>query len=297
MENSFVSGSTVPFTPEHFADETNGNDGSAFALLRPITENARIAFDATVNAVIKNAPKLDHFRQFLHIGEERAKRAVSVYTEDESEEATEPELWTGEYKFSLDASSNDPQSWWLGSECLPGQIDVLLAPGDRHKGLRIARKHARLFLHPESYRLVLEARHSVVIGRVCTKMQTLTGMEQQTLEDGDMIVIGPSCTYSFQYTEFFQTSLFAGSLSQFRKTHFGNGTLNPHLTPSSVGTPIQLGNYFCSPTAFAKGTFGAVSVGWTREGTAVAIKRFKTANEGDITSHKRMMEHIQGHVG
>ena len=296
MANSFTSGSTIPFTPEHLADEFNGNDDRAFALLRPITENACNAFDATVNAVIKNAPELDHFRQFLHIGERKVKRAVSVYTEDGNEEATEPELWTGEFKFSLDASPNDPQSWWLGSQCLPGEMDVLLAPGDRHKELRIAQKHARLFLHPESYRLVLEARHSVVIGRVCTEMRTLAKMKQQILEDGDMIIIGPYCTYSFQYTEYFRTSLFAGSLSQFRKTHFGHGTLNPHLTPSSVGTPMQLGNYFCSPTAFAKGTFGAVSVGWTGDGTAVAIKRFKNPKKQEVSSHKRMMEHIQGHV-
>ena len=262
MANSFASGSTNPLTPERFADDTTENDDTAFALLRPITENARNAFDATVNAVIKNAPKFDHFRQFLHIDEIRVRRAVSVYTEDGSEEATEPEQWTGEFKFSLDAIPNDPQSWWLGSQCLPEQMDVLLAPGDRHKELRIAHKHARLFLHPESYRLVLEARHSVVIGRVCTKMRTLTKMEQQVLEDGDMIIIGPLCTYTFQYTKFFLTPLYADSLSQFRKKHYGHGALHPYLTPSSVGTPMLLGNYFCSPTAFAKGTFGVVSVGW-----------------------------------
>lgn len=296
MANSFASGSTIPFTPEHFADETSRKDDSAFALLRPITENARNAFDATVNAVIKNAPKLDHFLQFLHIGEKKAKRAVSVYTEDGSEEATESEQWTGAFKFSMDASPNDPQSWWLGSQCIPEKIDVLLAPGNRHKKLRIAQKHARLFLHPESYRLVLEARHSVVIGRVCADMKALTKMKQQVLEDGDTIIIGPSCTYSFQYTEFFRTSLYADSLSQFRKKNFGHGTLNPHLTPSSVGTPVLLGNYFCSPAAFAKGTFGTVSVGWTREGTAVAIKRFKNPKEQEVLSHKKMMEHIQGHV-
>ena len=296
MTDSFASGSTIPFTPENFADDINSNDNIAFALLRPITENACNAFDATVNAVIKNAPKFDHFRECLHIDERKAKRAVSVYTEDGSEEATGPEQWTGEFKLSLCDSLNDPQSWWLGSQCLPGEIDVLLAPGDHHKALRIARKHARLFLHPDSYRLVLEARHSVVIGRVCTKMRTLTRTEQQILEDGDMIIIGPFCTYSFQYTEFFRTTLFADRLSQFRKTHFGHRTLNPHLTPSSVGTPMQLGNYFCSPTTFAKGTFGAVSVGWSQEGTAVAIKRFKDPNEHDVLSHKRMMEHIQGHV-
>ena len=296
MANSFASGSTIPFTPEHFADETNANDDSAFALLRPITENACNAFDATVNAIIKNAPKLDHFRQFMHIGEKRAKRAVSVYTEDENEEVTEPDQWTGEFKFSMGATSNDPQSWWLGSQCLPGETDVLLAPGDRHKGLRIARKHARLFLHLESYRLVLEARHSIVIGRVGTKMQTLTGTKQQVLEDGDVVIIGPCCTYSFEYTEFFRTALFAESLSQFRKNHFGYGTLNPHLTPSSIGKPMLLGDYFCSPAAFATGTFGTVSVGWTREGKAVAIKRFKTPKQQEVSSHKRMMEHIQGHV-
>ena len=296
MANSFASDSTIPFTPEQFADETNGNDDSAFALLRPITENARNAFDATANTIIKNAPKLDHFRQFLHIGERKAKRAVSVYTEDGGEEAVEPEQWVGEFKLSLDACRNDPQSWWLGSQCHAGKIDVLLAPGDRHKQLRIAQRHARLFLHPESYRLVLEARHSVVIGRVCTQMRTLTKLKQQILEDGDMIIIGPSCTYSFQYTEFFQTSLYADSLSQFRKKHLGYGTLNPHLIPSSTGTPLMLGNYFCSPAAFAKGTFGTVSAGWTREGTAVAIKRFKNPSEQEVLSHKRMMEHIRGHV-
>ena len=71
MATSFASGSTIPLRPEHFADEINANDVSVFAILRPITENARDAFDATVNAVIKQAPKLDHFRQFLRVDEER----------------------------------------------------------------------------------------------------------------------------------------------------------------------------------------------------------------------------------
>lgn len=298
MTNSFDSGSTVPFTPEHFSDETNENDNSVFAFLRPVTENACNAFDATVNTVIKKSPKLDQFRQFMHVDEEKADRAVSFYTEDGSEEDRRrpSSQWTGEFKFSLDISPNDPKCWWLGSQCLPGEMDILLAPGNCFKELRIAQKHARLFLHPESHRLVLEARHSVVIGRVFKEPKKLAKMEQQVLEDGDTIIIGPLCTYSSRYTEFFRTTLFADSLSQFRKKEFGCEALNPHLTPSSIGKPMLLGDYFCSPAAFAKGSFGTVSVGWNREGAAVAIKRFKNPQKNEILLHIKMMEHIRGHV-
>ncbi|MCJ1381214.1 hypothetical protein MMC17_004323 [Xylographa soralifera] len=286
MAASFASGSTIPLTPEHFADEINANDDSVFALLCPLTENARDAFDATVNTVIKNTPDYDHFRQFLRVGEKRAVRAVSVYSEDEGEKAPGAAQWTGEFKFSMDASTNDPQCWWLGSKCPPGETDILLAPGAGHQSLGIAHKHARMFLHPHSYRFVLEARHSVNIGG-----KILTRARQQILEDGDTIIIGGCCTYSFHYTAFYEGPLFADMLSQ----HFGCGTLDPHLTPSSIGTPISLRNHFCSPSAFAQGTFGTVSVGWTREGSTVAIKRFKNPKKQEILSHKMMMEHIRGH--
>lgn len=296
MSNDFHSGSTVPLTPKHFADETEEDEDSTFALLCPITENARDAFDATVNAVIQNAPIFDHFKQFLRYGEKRVKRARSIHSGDQSDEVLEPEQWMGEFKLSLDISPNDPQSWWLGSQCLPEETDLLLTPGNGVKGLRIAHKHARLFLHPETYRLVIQPHHSVTIGRTGSTLQTLTRNDQRILEDGDVIMVGPNCVYSFRYTNFYRTALFTDSLQQYRKREFGYKALNRHLTPGSVGKPILLGEYFCSPAAFAEGTFGTVSVGWNQEGKAVAIKRFKAPQKGEVSSHKEMMKHIRGHI-
>ena len=80
------------------------------------------------------------------------------------------------------------------------------------------------------------------------------------------------------------------------KKHFGSQSLHRHLSPTSVGDPVMLGNYYCSPSAFAKGTFGKVTAGWASDGTAVAIKTFKEPEERSIKAHKEIMRFIGRHV-
>lgn len=76
-------GSTLPNTPTSDSGEvTRLDQGKVFAWFRPLNDTAHDAFDATVNTIIKQSPKFDHFRQFLHC-DARRHRAQSVFTEDE----------------------------------------------------------------------------------------------------------------------------------------------------------------------------------------------------------------------
>lgn len=62
--------STVPNTPLAFDEVTNiVNKDGAFASLRPCNEDARGAFDATINSIIKDMTDLEHFRQFCILTE------------------------------------------------------------------------------------------------------------------------------------------------------------------------------------------------------------------------------------
>ncbi|MCJ1244814.1 hypothetical protein MMC30_002014 [Trapelia coarctata] len=288
-------GSTDCCTPEDFADDVNVNEEGVFAWLRPFNQDACDAFDATVNAVIKNSDIFEHFRQFLHLEGKKVQRAGSVFTEDEDDNNAkklgENEQWRGAFKFSLESPRNDPTSWRLGSQCSPDRIDILLAPGDRWKRLKVAHSHARLYIHRESYRMILEARHTVTIGRNCPK--PITNLNSQVLEDGELVIIG-ACTFIFEHTEFFTTPTFQTSLQQVLNGQ-GSGSLNQYLSPTSVGVPVLLGNYFCSPSAFAQGTFGTVSAGWTRDGAAVAIKRFKKPSKAEVLAHRAIMDFIGSH--
>lgn len=289
-------GSTIPSTPNHFVDVVNVNEDSVFAWLRPFDQEAGDAFDATVNAIIKNSEKFQHFRQFLHLHGEKVQRAGSVFTEDEedgnSKELEGNEQWKGAYKFSLESTRNDLTSWRLGSQCLAERTDILLAPGDPLKKTRIAYRHARMYINRDSYRMMIEARHTVTIGR--NLATPITNMKSQVLEHGDHVTIG-ACKFIFEYTDFFTTSTFQTNLQRILNRK-GSKSLNQYLTPATVGVPVLIGNYFCSPSAFAQGTFGKVSAGWTREGSTVAIKHIKKPDKAEVLSHMEIMEYIGAHV-
>lgn len=140
---------------------------------------------------------------------------------------------------------------------------------------------------------MLEAYHSVIMGK--NRARTLTKSNSHVLEHGELIVVG-ACTYVFDYTDFSRTPDFETDLSKFAKEHFGSQSLHRYLTLTSVGDPVMLGTYYCSPSAFAKGTFGKVTAGWASNGAAVAIKTFKEPNENVIKAHKEIMRFIGRHV-
>ena len=297
-ELSDSEGSTVVFTPKSFVDETDeATQRDVFAWLRPHSETACAAFDAAVNATIKNRGKYAHSRQFLFV-RPKEKRAESVFSEDGK--AADPHLaqWTGAFKLSLNIPPRDPASgWYLGTSRghHTQEIDLLLAPPiARWVGTRIAGKHARLFFHHESCRMILEARHSVTLTR--NGATVITGSSYRVIKHGELIEIG-HCSYIFEYTDIHSTSAFGHNLFRYIEEHNASKcSSNKLLSPSSVGAPISVGNYYCSPSAFAQGTFGKVSAGWSYDGKPVAIKIFKKPDRTEISAHQNIMNYIGYHV-
>ena len=312
MTLSDAEASTIPNTPEDFSYVTTLQDDETFALLRPITPSAQKAFNASVNTIIiqNGSPEFKHYRQFLYA--ERGAgtaRASSVFTEDEDEDKDEDadagkpytnqlsQQWNGAFKFSLQIPpKNGRIGWCLGtSRGHPNEIDILLASPTQKPQYGIAGFHMRLYFHEESYRMILQARHSITIGK---SERIMRDSQSQVLDHKDLVVIG-DCTYSFEYTSHFHSTNFQAEIPQYiQQTSGPKWVMNKLLAPASVGVPVPLGEfgeYFRSPNAFAQGTFGQVTVGWTRDGAAVAVKYFKKPKESEIESHKQLMEIIGNH--
>lgn len=118
----------------------------------------------------------------------------------------------------------------------------------------------------------------------------------RVLGPGELFTIN-DCSYIFELDDYFSTPHFEEELSGFmQEYHSSHWSMSSVLSPKSVGRPVSVGKYYCSPSAFAQGTFGKVSAGWTQDGTAVAIKVFKNPNESEIRSHEQFMGYIGKHV-
>lgn len=278
------------------ADEpVNCND--VFAWLRPHSDTAREAFDASVNSAYDNPDESEHIRQFMYITGQ-GKRARSPFSDDSTEPDNDLLQWSGAFKLSLNVRPHDPKKgWYLGTSYKrqPLEVDLLLAPPTKtwnEKG--IASKHARLFFNEQSYRMMLEARHTVTVTK--SGVTVITQSQSRVIEDGELIQIGP-CSYVFEYTELHSTSVFELNLIQFMKEQSGGQwSLNKLLSPGTVGSPIVFGKYHCSSNAFAEGTFGKVSAGWEQDGRPVAIKVFKQPNKDELVRHREIMNYIGYHV-
>ncbi|KAL8790343.1 MAG: hypothetical protein Q9213_000695 [Squamulea squamosa] len=266
--------STEPATPkEGSAEVIKLDESNVFAWLRPLSKTSCQAFDATVNLVIKKPAEFTHVRQFLHC-DSRQDRAQSVFTDDEDD-------------------STD--RWCIGSgRARSKEVDLLLAPPtDRWMKIEVAGIHATLAIHPESCRISLQARHTVTISKNSTK--TFRQQESYILEHDEIILIG-DCAYTFQYTDYFFSPAFERDIIRYMRSHIKSlWTMNEFISPNSVGPPRLLGNYYCSPSAFAQGTFGKVSAGWTENGATIAIKTFKNPKESEIKSYIEIMEYIGTH--
>ena len=290
--------STIPNTPASFSDVTSPDVSNVFAWLRPHSLTACAAFDGVVNTVILKPAKYEHVRQFLHT-DGRVDRASSVFSEEDGIAQDSPPQWIGAYKFSLNSPPQDPSNGWMlgtnrGRE--DNRIDMLLAPsGKAWTRTGISSWHARLFLHPESYRMTIEARHTVTTTK--HGAHVLNNLRNGVLEHGELLEIG-SCSYIFEYTDLYRAAVFEQDLCRYMKLHIRetNWSMNDYLSPCSVGMPLSMGKYYSSASAFAQGTFGKVSAGWTRDGSAVAIKTFKNPKEADIVVHTQVMDFIGRHV-
>ncbi|KAL8722595.1 MAG: hypothetical protein Q9225_000951 [Loekoesia sp. 1 TL-2023] len=135
--------------------------------------------------------------------------------------------------------------------------------------------------------------HILTIGRNGAK--TFRQPESYVLEDGEIVLVG-ACAYTFQYTDYFFSPAFEQDVTRYMRTHHKPlWSMNKYISPTSVGPPMLLGSYYCSPSAFAQGTFGKISAGWTENGGAVAIKTFKKPDKSEIISHTEIMKYIGRH--
>lgn len=282
-----------------FKDVLELQESDVFAWLRPVNHIACEAFDATVDFILKQPPEsptFDHFRQFLH-SPSREPRAQSILSDDDD---PGHDLWAGAFGLRLNVLPKNPaRGWCIGTsrgQKDPEDVDLMLAPPtDSWKKVRVSGNHARLTFHPESSRIRIEAKHTVVISKYGQKI--FREPSSFLLDDGETVNIG-SCMYHFQYTRYFTSPAFEKDLTEYMETYCNHlWSANRHLSPSSVATPMRIGNYCCSPSAFAQGTFAKVNAGWNDSGRAVAIKTFKKPEKSEISSHIQLMKYIGSHVG
>ncbi|KAL8773769.1 MAG: hypothetical protein Q9209_001537 [Squamulea sp. 1 TL-2023] len=230
-------------------------------------------------------------------------RSQSVFTEDEDSSIeprpAPPYQWTGAFALCLmNLPRNPAQGWCLGTNCArtsPNEVDLLLAPPLHHRtGTQIAGHHATLSLHTQSCRIVVQARHTIIIGRNGAK--AFRNPESVLLEPGEIVVFIGNCAYTFEYTEYFTTMAFKQEITQYMRNYYDSTwSMNKYISPDSVGLPTALGNYYCSHRAFNQGTFGKISAGWNRSGGTVAIKIFKDPKKSEIQSHVELMKIIGQH--
>lgn len=169
------------------------------ASLSPWNEWSRGAFDVLANMFNESPGKFEHSRKFLHL-DTRSEGDGSARSLDSDDVLLNPEFSSqsipqcGKFTFNLTKPPHIlREGWWLGSGCdrPSGQeIDIQLAPPTKEWG--IASKHARIYIDEQSPQFILEARHSVVLGRNGGTKPLYA--ESHTLKNGDLLTIG-NCGY------------------------------------------------------------------------------------------------------
>ena len=291
------------------------DSSKVFAWLIPVSVQAVDGFCNTVIDCEKD-PKFSRYGSFLFYEaipvhrNEHTSQEESLFVGDEHEDQEphdylfdEP-LWTGgKFGFSLKAPPRHPHLCWaIGTPGKSGDVDFLVCP-QRFQPYTggIVGRYARMFLNPESGRVVLQAWRTITHFKPDPLLPiptTLQKSETRILEDRDIIKLG-GFTYRFLYTEYSRTSEFDAEFQAYMKTiHGPQWAFNSLLSWTTVGTPLRLGEYCFSANAFAEGTFGKVAVGWkTRSGAAVVVKKFKSPEATlRLSSHWDTMELIGPHV-
>ena len=299
---------TIPASPEPWAGYKR--DWQPFARLVPISRAARLAFESAID-VIKHEPHhYAHVRRnmFIEPARDESISVASTFTDSENAEAQgqhdrPPYRYNGHFCFRLDNPPRVPRTGWVlgdGRSSAATKVDFLLSAPRQVKD--IAGKHAVIFLHPRSCRLVLGPRH-----RASTTMQARsegdasltspTSVVPAELGVQEQIRIG-DCVYLFEYLGFANCETHEQQLAEFMKqTHGQNweGVLKL-LSSTPDASLMRLHNYTWPLGAFAKGTFGQVTAGTESKGDPVAIKRLHAPQEGQLSAHRRMMSHIGKHV-
>ena len=283
----------------------NSSIEDVFARLKPINPAACEAFDEVANVMNENQTTYAHASYFLEVNKDRSTRADSVFTDNTADQhddgsGQEKPKWSGSFKFSLKTLPFVSGAGWslgTGHGLLTGEkVNVMLALPSKRWTKSIAGKHARLLFHKESGRLTLEARHRIKLSGM-DGADMITDNAIRALDTGHFISI-EECLYAFEYTDLMKSEVFLDELSRFMRAHHEPAWSLPRALSLALGDDhISFDDYTCTPGAFAKGTFGEVGAGWARDGSTVAVKRFKTPNEESLKTHQEMMHYLGYHVG
>ena len=276
---------------------------NVFGWLIPLNDLACAAFHLVVDKMIKSPDSQLHERKFIHLEGMRPVRAASISgSEDEDHQEKEDQVhFFGAFKFSTALLPREPsKGWYIGTGRDKPEVDAVIGPPDsKWKDNRIRGSHARLFIHEESCLATIEALHSMeVSGSTGLKhIDQKSSNSCKVLEHGHEVLFG-QCSYLYLQGEAMTNGTFRSSLSTFMKVHHQGSkwTAHPILSAPSTGAHLQFDGYTILPGAFAGGSFGEVTAGWTENGSVVAVKRFKQPNQQQLSQHLDIMGLIGHHV-
>ena len=305
-----MADSSDPFESDSYSSSSSILDSSlqdfdnetVFAWLTPLNDYARCAFDHLVQNMKRDPTSRISERKFIHINGQVDVEALSASgSEDQPEQgATIQRRWDGAFKFSTAIYPKNPaKGWFIGTGRGTLEVDVMICPPElRWDAYMVQRNHARLFIHEESCQPTVEALHAMeVSGATGVKYICQgTASSSKVLEDGHRVEIG-RCAYIFSHGRAMKNGMFETSLPRFMKIHHGEAwTAHPILSATSTGSYLTMDEYTFRPGAFAKGTFGEVTAGWSQNGSVVAVKRFKYPNLKRFNQHMNIMDVIGKHV-
>ena len=277
------SESIVPLKPISTTfDEPQGE----FARLIPHSHNARLAFSQVVELVLRNPDEYAEVSQFIRFAKAGKEDQLSEVSEvsDRSRSAKEaplpPREWKGYYLLDLNIPPARPKlGWILGSKVvdkLGKAADLLLTP--RHGSNRVASRHLRLSVHPDSGCLMLNAgSRGVSVGAKPLRHEDMALTETTIITLGDL-------HYTFEYQRVDETTHRDG-LKRFMQDKLDRSNVELSKTVSSLGTEtdIHFKGYTIKGT-FASGTSALVAGAIDNAtGQFVAIKKMKNPGTRDPT--------------
>ena len=289
---------TQPNSPIVFDDDSDSADREeTFAELIPHDETACEAFHAAAQD-IKCSGHLLH-RRYVRA------RFVNCSASPFSEDGQDRKLVSGtrlEGRFIFRLKETLPKQvheWCAGSSktrdaaSSSGVEFLLVPPREEFRNLSISGSHVKFLLSQDLYRLILEARHTVLIGSELK----LRGFDRCVLKDGEIITIGRA-SYVLRYTDYYRSTEFVNELRRAFGEYDGQGNLrlNQYLLPRSIGTPTSIGQYQVSTTSFARGTFGSIKAAWKVDGSVYAVKQLKAGNRKEVDRHVEIMQRIRERV-
>lgn len=276
---------------------------NVFGWLSPMNDFACDAFHLIVDKMIQSPDGQLHERKFIHLDGMRPVRAASLSgSEDEDHQEKKDQIqFFGAFKFSTALLPKDPsKGWYIGTGRGKPEVDAVIGPPDsKGSGNHILGSHARLFIHKESCLATIEALHGMEVGGSTgpKHIDQNSGISCKVLEHGHEVKFG-RCTYRYLQGEAMTNGSFRNSLPTFMKAHYRGlqWTAHPILSAPSTGAHLHFDGYTMLPGAFAGGSFGEVTAGWTENGSVVAVKRFKQPNQQQLSQHLNIMGLVGQHV-